>query len=402
MPETDESVRPEGYLPRVTDAKVDLFLCVFGAVEIAGTKRRGKTWTALEHAGSVSYVDTSPPLAREYLRLLRRESMPRLGRSGDVAQRLLFSLARNLGQAATYRTLTDDMANSSSEGGVAEKTLTDYLDLLRAMYLLEEVPGWLPPARSPKRVRLKPRRYLADPSLAVAVLGMSPDSLLADWQTFGLVFENLCVRDLMVYADALEGAADVPVRYYRDDAGLEADAIIELADGRWAALEIKTSEAKVPEGVRSLERMRAKLCDNPAARTRPPPSSWLWSPAWRSTPAARPRACTSSPSPRCGPRGLALPAAPPSRGAPRAARRDVRDARPRGCYDAPTQAYCATPPRPPHGRAGGPTRPGTRAERVSSFLSAFFAPPPQATKGYVCVVARHRRAGLLRTSLRLV
>lgn len=270
MPETDESVRPEGYLPRVADAKVDLFLRVFGAVEIAGAKWYGKTWTALEHAGSVSYVDTSLPLAREYLRLLRRESMPRLGRSGDVAQRLLFSLARNLGQAATYRTLTDDMADSSSEGGVAEKTLTDYLDLLRAMYLLEEVPGWLPPARSPKRVRLKSKRYLADHSLAVAVLGMSPDSLLADWQTFGLVFENLCMRDLMVYADALEGAADVPVRYYRDDAGLEADAIIELSDGRWAALEIKTSEAKVPEGVRSLERMRAKLCDNPAARTRPP------------------------------------------------------------------------------------------------------------------------------------
>lgn len=61
------------------------------------------------------------------------------------------------------------------------------------MYLLEEVPGWLPPVRSPKRVRLRPKRYLADPSLAVAVLGMSPDSLLADWQTFGLVFENLCV-----------------------------------------------------------------------------------------------------------------------------------------------------------------------------------------------------------------
>lgn len=219
-------------------------------------------------------IDLSPSeaqvVAREYLRLLRRESMPRLGRSGDVAQRLLLSLARNLGQAATYRTLTDDMADSSSEGGVAEKTLTDYLDLLRAMYLLEEVPGWLPPARPPKRVRLKPKRYLADPSLAVAVLGMSPDSLLADWQTFGLVFENLCMRDPMVYADALEGAADVPVRYYRDDAGLEADAIIELADGRWAALEIKTSEAKVPEGVRSLERMRAKLCGNPAARTRPP------------------------------------------------------------------------------------------------------------------------------------
>lgn len=146
-------------------------------------------------------------------------------------------------------------------------------------------------------MRLKPKRYLADPSLAVAVLGMPPDSLLADWQTFGLVFENPCVRDPMVYADTLEGVADVPLRHYRDDAGLETGAIIELADGRWAALEIKTSEARVPEGVRSLERIRAKLCGNPASRTRPP-SSWRWSPVSRSAPAARPRACTSSPPPR--------------------------------------------------------------------------------------------------------
>lgn len=209
-------------------------------------------------------------VAREYLRLLRRESIPRQGKDGDIAARLLFSLARNLGQAATYRTLIDDMEDASGEGGTSDVTLVSYLDLLRRMYILEDIPGWLPPARSPKRVASKPKRYLADPSLAVAVLGMSPGALMADWQTFGLVFENLCMRDLAVYAGALDPAADVPVRYYRDGAGLEVDAIVELADGRWAAFEIKTSEAKAPEAVENLRRLRRKLCENPSSRTRPP------------------------------------------------------------------------------------------------------------------------------------
>jgi predicted AAA+ superfamily ATPase len=99
---------------------------------------------------------------------------------------------------------------------------------------------------------------------------MSPQSLLADWQTLGLVFENLCIRDLTVYARSLEYVAAVPVRYYRDDAGLEVDAVVELADGRWGAFEIKLSENKADDGLRSLRRLRKKLCENPAARTRPP------------------------------------------------------------------------------------------------------------------------------------
>lgn len=401
----DRGLRPEGYISRVADAKVERYLRLFGAVEIAGTKWCGKTWTALEHAASVSYVDlslalakddpsamligarphvidewqrapaiwdtvrhavdqtrglrgawiltgSSTPLAkdlgedglpshsgagrigqvrmrpmslsesgdssatvslsglfrgefspsqqavdsaslvglacrggwpeaiglnpddaqviaREYLRLLRRESIPRQGKSGDVAQRLLFSLARNTGQSATYDTLRADMSDASG-AAVSEGTLVSYLELMKSMYLIDEVPGWLPPARSSKRVRAKPKRYLADPSLAVAALGMSASSLLEDWQTFGLVFESLVMRDLMVYAEALEDASDVPVRYYRDDSGLEADAVVELADGRWAAFEIKTSEVKVKRGIESLERLRSRLSDNPKARMRPP------------------------------------------------------------------------------------------------------------------------------------
>ena len=99
---------------------------------------------------------------------------------------------------------------------------------------------------------------------------MNEEALLADWQTFGLVFENMCVRDLMVYAQALPDAPAVPVRYYRDDAGLEADAIVELPDGRWAAFEFKLGIAKADAGVATLKRVREKVTRNPHARTRPP------------------------------------------------------------------------------------------------------------------------------------
>ena len=99
---------------------------------------------------------------------------------------------------------------------------------------------------------------------------MSLQALLADWQTFGLVFENLVIRDLSVYARSLDLLDSTPVRYYRDDSGLECDAIVQLADGRWAAFEIKVSEDKASAGVESLKRVRKKVCENPRSRTREP------------------------------------------------------------------------------------------------------------------------------------
>ena len=400
-------IEPDGYLPRIVDEQVERYLRVFGAVEIAGTKWCGKTWTARRHGASITYVDqgdnlavaradpsmmllgdrphvidewqrepgiwdavrhgvdeerrvkgawiltgSSTPrkrtpderhhsgagrigrirmlpmslaesgdstgsvslsglfrgefepcaeerdtmglvglacrggwpeaiesgpedaqlVAREYLNLVFGETVPDMGRDGFVAERICGSIARNLGQATTYRTLAGDVygAEERPEAMLSEDTASAYLHLLRSLYLVEEVPGWAPPARSKKRFTVKPKRYLADPSLAVALLGMGPGSLVADWQTFGLVFENLCMRDLSVYARALPGAGPVPVRYYRDDSGLEVDAVIERADGSWAALEVKVSEDKVPEAERSLLRMRDKLCGDGRARVREP------------------------------------------------------------------------------------------------------------------------------------
>lgn len=198
--------------------------------------------------------------------------MPRMRKRPQTAERLAVSLARNLGQSVTYKTLVADMFGSGEEplGSSSDDTIADYLAALRSLYLYDELHGWVPPARSPKRLAVKPKRYLVDPSLAVALLGMGPASLLRDWQTLGLMFENLAVRDLQVYTRALPEAATVPVRYYRDDAGLEVDVIIELADGRWAAIEVKTSEEKVDEGLASLRRLKRKLTANPASRVRPP------------------------------------------------------------------------------------------------------------------------------------
>ena len=398
--------KPEGYLPRVADVQIERYLKAFGAVEIAGTKWCGKTWSALMHGASVSYVDESLDLARadpsmmligdrphvidewqrvpaiwdcvrhevdrargtrgafiltgsstpatrqgeqgpahsgagrigrvrmspmslfesgestgqvslsglfageftpcvaerdtlglveaacrggwpeavgmdvssaqliarEYVTAALGVSIPALGLDPDIARRLASSLARNLGQAATYKTIITDMfgAEENPLSVIDEGRVRAYLDALKGMYIVEEVPGWAPPARDRKRFATKPKRYLADPSLACALLGMSPAALLADWQTFGLVFENMAVRDLSVYARALDLLDDVPVRYYRDDSGVEADAIVQLADGRWAAFEFKVSEDKAEKGVASLERMRRKVCENPRSQTRPP------------------------------------------------------------------------------------------------------------------------------------
>lgn len=398
--------KPEGYMPRVADAQIERYLKAFGAVEIAGTKWCGKTWSALMQGASVSYVDESLDLARadpsmmligdrphvidewqrvpaiwdcvrhevdrargtrgafiltgsstpatrqgeqgpahsgagrigrvrmspmslfesgestgqvsleglfageftpcvaerdtlglveaacrggwpeavnmevDAAQLIAREyvtaalgvSIPALGLDPDIARRLASSLARNLGQAATYKTIINDMfgAEENPLSVIDEGRVRAYLDALKGMYIVEEVPGWAPPARDRKRFATKPKRYLADPSLACALLGMSPAALLADWQTFGLVFENMAVRDLSVYARALDLLDDVPVRYYRDDSGVEADAIVQLADGRWAAFEFKVSEDKVEKGVASLQRMRRKVCENPRSQTRPP------------------------------------------------------------------------------------------------------------------------------------
>lgn len=212
-------------------------------------------------------------VVREYMESVFTQSVPQLGGNEELTRRTAASIARNVGQSTKVNTLVRDVYAYESEDMATEgdrKAVSQCVDILRSMYLIDEVPGWVPASRSPKRMRVKPKRYFADPSLAAALLGLSPDALLQDWQTFGLVFENLVMRDLDVYARALDYAVSNPVRYYHDDSGLEADAIVERADGRWAAFEIKVSLEKVDQAAANLIRLSNKVCGNDKSQARKP------------------------------------------------------------------------------------------------------------------------------------
>lgn len=211
---------------------------------------------------------------REYLFAIIAQSIPMMGGNPVIAERLLGSIARNVGQVPTFATLARDVYAIGDGRGPTndeQQNISHHMDLLVRSYLVDIVPGWVPPSRSPKRMRTKPKRYFADPSLAVSLLGLSADALMQDWQTFGLVFENLCMRDLDVYARALPDAGAYPLRYYHDDSSLEIDAVIERADHSWAGIEIKLSPGKVDDAAVALTRMRDKLARDSRART-PEPS----------------------------------------------------------------------------------------------------------------------------------
>ena len=188
------------------------------------------------------------------------------GRSPDVALALMRALALNESQAVTYKTLSKDMTRG--EQGPSEDTIAAYLELFDRLRLTEQLRGWEPPMRSKVRVRVKPKRYFCDPSLAAALLRATPERLLRDTQTLGMLFENLVLRDLQVFLSTYPGIGN-DVLYYRDEKGLEVDAIVECGD-RWAGIEIKLSDTKADDGAKNLVALRDKVLANPAARNAEP------------------------------------------------------------------------------------------------------------------------------------
>ena len=223
-------------------------------------------WPALLGANA----QTAAEVVDQYLDAMFEVSVPRKGGTSDMARRIVSSLARNVATAATLQTIAQDAALGDEFGAPATSTVTSYLDMLESMYVIESLHGWDAPVRAKSRLRTKPKRYFADPSIPAAALGMGPERLLSDGQTFGLLFESLCIHDLRAYAACMPGAHPGSLRYYGDSDGLEVDAIIELRDGRWAALEVKLGETKVPDGIRNIERLRQKVAANPAARNPKP------------------------------------------------------------------------------------------------------------------------------------
>lgn len=235
-----------------------------GLLPLAQAMCRGG-WPALMGAS----VEAAASTVDQYLDALFEVSVVKKGGSEHVARRVAASLARNVATAATLNTLASDTFGDERTDS-SRNTVSFYIDLFKDLYFIDELVGWDAPVRSKSRVRTKPKRYFADPSIPVRLLNMSPERLLADAQRFGLLFKSLCVRDLRVYASSLPDASADSLRYYRDADGLEVDVIVELRDGRWAGIEVKLGEDKVPDGIASLQRLRRKVASNPAARNREP------------------------------------------------------------------------------------------------------------------------------------
>lgn len=166
---------------------------------------------------------------------------------------LMRSLARNISTPAKISTIHKDMA--SDENAISDKTIASYLNTLQRIFVVEDLPAWNPALRSKTAMRTTPKRHFVDPSIAVSVLRMTPESLLADFNTFGFLFESLCVRDLRVYAGVIDGE----VYHYRDKSDLEADAIVYLKDGRWGAIEVKMGSKEIEEAAKNLIVLKDKV-----------------------------------------------------------------------------------------------------------------------------------------------
>jgi len=167
---------------------------------------------------------------------------------------LLVALSRNIATEASLEKLAAEA--EINDNGLSAKTVRKYLDQLARIFVLDELQAWRPRIRSSIRARVKPKWHFADPSLATAVLRVTPDALLNDLKTMGFFFESLCIRDLRAYAD-VSGAK---VFHYRDSTDLEIDAIIERYDGQWAAVEVKLGGAEaIEEAAKNFARLKNRL-----------------------------------------------------------------------------------------------------------------------------------------------
>jgi len=209
-------------------------------------------------------IDAALVVLRGYLDETRRVDIPRVdgvARDPESVGRVLRSLARHAATQASARSIAADVGGI--EGPIDHHTVLAYLSALSRVFVVEDLSAWSPALRSRTLLRGAPTRHFVDPSLAVAALGADPDRLLRDVETLGLLFESLAVRDLRVFAQAL----DARVFHYRDATGLEADVIIERRDGTWAAFEITLGPSAVDEAARSLLRLADRV--DPVRHGRP-------------------------------------------------------------------------------------------------------------------------------------
>lgn len=173
----------------------------------------------------------------------------------ERVKRLMRSLARNQGAQTANTVIAADIA-ANDLATMDDNTVASYINALKKIFVVEDMPAWNPNLRSKTAIRSSDTRYFVDPSIASAALGIGPDDLLADLKTLGLLFETMCVRDLRIFADTMNGQ----VYHFRDKSGLECDAVLHLRNGSYGLIEIKLGGDKlISEGAKNLKALAAKI-----------------------------------------------------------------------------------------------------------------------------------------------
>lgn len=195
-------------------------------------------------------------IARNYVRAIVEEDIHRVDgieRNPARAMQLLKSLARNVSSLATQQTIMDDMC--ANDCAASDKTVADYLNAFRKIFVVEDTPAWSPAMRSRTTLRTAAKRQFSDPSIPAAVLGVDPDGLLRDIVMFGFLFESMCNRDLRVYSQVMDGH----VSHFRDRRGLEMDIVVSLPDGRWGGVEVKLGSGRIEDAAQNLLRVAGRI-----------------------------------------------------------------------------------------------------------------------------------------------
>jgi predicted AAA+ superfamily ATPase len=196
--------------------------------------------------------------AFDYYDAVTKEDVTRVDgvkRASERVRRLMRAYARHQGTQASIATLREDLKNNDT-ATLDDDTIVSYLEALRKIFVVEDMQAWNPNLRSKTAIRTADTRYFVDPSIATAALGMGPADLVNDLNTMGFFFETMCVRDLRVYAEALNGK----VYHYRDKSGLECDAVVHLRNGQYGLIEIKLGgQSLIDDGVRTLNSLAAQV-----------------------------------------------------------------------------------------------------------------------------------------------
>lgn len=174
-------------------------------------------------------------------------------RNPEWARIILRSYARNVSTLAKKTNIYKDVAANADSMSMA--TMNSYINAMERLFVLEDLEAWCPAIRSATVIRAGKKREFVDPSIAIAVLGLTPDALQLDLKTFGFIFECLCIRDLKIYSQALGGR----ISYYHDRYGLEADAVLHLDNGKYALIEFKLGSREIEEGAGHLLQLKALI-----------------------------------------------------------------------------------------------------------------------------------------------